>query len=379
MCPNVVKKNNMKIIHIALGKANPNRMNGVNKVVHQLANTQVGLGYDVTLWGIANNLDHNYPERKFKTVLFQQQKSKQVCPTLKAAIKSLPAETSVHIHGAFILEFYHISRLLLKANIPYTFTPHGSFVEAAMQKNKWVKKVYFELLEKKLIKDANAIQLLGINEFTHLDNLMTTHNKQLIPNGIDLTKIPTLPRSTEKEMVFGFCGRLDTYHKGLDLMLKGFQLFLNTGGQGRLELIGDGKDKPNLMGLAKKLGIDHKVVFHGALFGLPKFQTLRTFDVFLHTSRMEGFPMAILEAAALSIPCLTSDATNINSYIKDYQAGFPIATNTPSTIASAMLDALFHYRENELPTKGVQARNMVEECFDWTTIAKQLIEVYRAA
>ena len=27
----------MKIIHIVLGKANPNRMNGVNKVVHNLA------------------------------------------------------------------------------------------------------------------------------------------------------------------------------------------------------------------------------------------------------------------------------------------------------------------------------------------------------
>jgi len=172
---------------------------------------------------------------------------------------------------------------------------------------------------------------------------------------------------------------LDTYHKGLDLLLQGFQLYLKAGGEGRLELIGDGKDKPQLMELAEKLGIANKVVFHGALFGLPKFRTLRQFDVFLHTSRMEGFPMAVLEAAALSIPCLTSDATNINSYIRDYQAGFPIATNTPSTIANAMLDALLHYKGNKLHTLGQQARNMVEECFDWTTIAKQLIEVYRAA
>jgi len=162
-------------------------------------------------------------------------------------------------------------------------------------------------------------------------------------------------------------------------MLHGFQLFLKTGGQGRLELIGDGKDKPQLIELTKKLGIDHKVAFHGALFGLKKFQTLRQFDVFLHTSRMEGFPMAVLEAAALSIPCITSDATNINSYIKDYQAGFPLATNTPSIIASAMLDALFHYRENALPIFGQRARNMVETCFNWTNIAKQLIEVYQAA
>ena len=60
----------MKIIHLVLGKGNPNRMNGVNKVAYQLATTQTEMGHDVTLWGIANDLHKNYPERNFKTVLF---------------------------------------------------------------------------------------------------------------------------------------------------------------------------------------------------------------------------------------------------------------------------------------------------------------------
>jgi len=169
----------MKIIHIALGKANPERMNGVNKVVHQLASTQKALGYEVSVWGIANDLEHTYPARNFTTRLFQQHRNKMLCPLLKKAIHQLSNDHIIHIHGAFILEFYQITRLLKNRGIDYLFTPHGSFAAAAMEKNKWVKKVYFHLLEKELIKNAKAVQLLGVNELSHLKNMMPLANVQL--------------------------------------------------------------------------------------------------------------------------------------------------------------------------------------------------------
>lgn len=369
----------MRIIHIALGKANPERMNGVNKVVHQLASTQKALGYQVELWGIANDLEPTYPKRNFSTTLFQQHKNKSLSVELISAIKQLSKDTVVHIHGAFILEFFKITNLLTKQGIPYVFTPHGSFAEAAMEKNKWIKKIYFQLLEKRLIKNAKAVQLLGINEFNHLGKLVASKNKKLIPNGIDLKKIP-LSKSDSKstDFIFGFCGRIDTYHKGLDLLLKGFKIFTDKGGHGRLELIGDGKDRPKLQQFAQRLGIADRVVFHGALFGQAKFDVLYSFDVFLHTSRMEGFPMAVLEAAALSIPCLTSEATNVNSYIQQYDAGFALPVNIPESIASAMESAAFMHKfdAQQLQRKGANARKMVEHSFDWKNIAEELVETY---
>ena len=369
----------MKIIHIALGKANPERMNGVNKVVHQLASTQKELGYEVSVWGIANDLAHTYPARNFTTRLFQQHRYKRLCPLLKKAIHQLANDHIIHIHGAFILEFYQITRLLKNRGIAYLFTPHGSFAAAAMEKNKWVKKVYFHLLEKELIKNAKAVQLLGVNELSHLKNMMPLTNDQLIPNGIDLANLPKdLPARKNEQLIFGFCGRLDTYHKGLDLMLKGFKQFLENGGKATLELIGDGKDRPDLEKLVLKLGIQDKVVFHGALFGLKKFQTINQFDVFLHTSRMEGFPMAVLEAAALSIPCITSEATNINAYIRAYIAGIALSNNTPQCIAEAMTLTADFYQQNRLFIHGENARKMVATSFDWRNIAQQLVQAYAA-
>ena len=47
----------MKVIHLVLGRANPNRMNWVIRVVHNLATAQKMGGFDVSVWGITDSFD----------------------------------------------------------------------------------------------------------------------------------------------------------------------------------------------------------------------------------------------------------------------------------------------------------------------------------
>jgi len=312
----------MRIIHLVLGKANPERMNGVNKVAFNLASTQSELGWEVTLWGIANTLEVNYPARNFNTRIFQQLKNK------------LKIDESLKM---------------------------------AMTKNKLVKKIYFEAFESKLIQDAKYVQLLGINEFKYLDQLTQRANKCLIPNGQDLKTIYLSPQKkrTSDAPVFGFCGRLATFHKGLDLMLEGFQRYIYLGGEGTLELIGDSDERADLEKLANDLGITEYVIFHGKKFGKE-----------MHTSRMEGFPTAVLEAAGMKIPTITSDATNINSFVVKHQSGFILEKNTPEEIAQVMTTAAQQFSENKLKAMGERGRRMVKQDFDWKVIAEKLVEVY---
>lgn len=371
----------MKIIHLVLGKANPERMNGVNKVAYQLATTQTALGFDVMLWGIANNLEINYAPRQFKTQLFQQYTNKwRLDSQLIEAIKQLPKNTIIHIHGAFIPTFYRLSRLLKKQEIAYIFTPHGSFTEMAMSKNKWLKKWYFHYFETSLIRDAKRIQLLGIHEYEYLDQLTQEANKCLIPNGQDFSVIPdSLAKGSKNPViVFGFCGRLATFHKGLDLMLMGFQKYLQSGRTGWLEFIGDGDDRADLEQLSKELGVEDRVVFHGKKFGAEKFALLNKMDVFLHTSRMEGFPTAVLEAAAMHKPTITSEATNINDFVKKYQTGWTLQDNTPEEIAEVMRLAKQAFVDQQLEGMGERGKQMVKQEFDWKNIAQQLVAIYAA-
>ena len=367
----------MKIIHLVLGKGNPNRMNGVNKVAYQLATTQTEMGHDVTLWGIANDLELNYPDRNFKTVLFQQMKNKlKLDSNLRQAIEALSKDSIVHIHGSFIPEFFHVSKLLSSLDVPYVYTPHGALTEGAMVKNNFAKKMYFQLFESTLIKNAKAMQLLGIQEMEYTNNLINSNNKVLIPNGQDLSVIPSLDQVNNKEIVFGFCGRLATFHKGLDLLFEGFKMYLDNGKKGTLELIGDSDEREMLENLCQKLGITDQVVFHGKKFGEEKYELIGGFDVFMHTSRMEGFPTAVLEAAAMGKVCITSEATNINDYLRKFNAGLPMKINNKETIASTMAEALKLFDQDELEPIGKRAKEMVEKEFSWTNVSKQLIEVY---
>jgi hypothetical protein len=109
----------MEIIHIVLGKANPERLNGVNKVVFNLASEQTKAGKNVQLWGITDNPIHDYPERNFKTLLFKASKFPFLIDSdLKSAIKS--HKTSVfHLHGGWIPLFSSLAKLFAKHQIKY--------------------------------------------------------------------------------------------------------------------------------------------------------------------------------------------------------------------------------------------------------------------
>lgn len=114
----------MEIIHLILGKANPNRMNGVNKVVYQLATKQAESGKNVSVWGITKDLTHNYGERNFETILFKAKKNPfLIGRNLKDSIRKKKGKATFHLHGGWIPTYSTISRFLSKNNIPFVITP----------------------------------------------------------------------------------------------------------------------------------------------------------------------------------------------------------------------------------------------------------------
>ena len=104
----------MKIIHITLGKANPNRMNGVNKVVHSLATSQKNIGHDVEVLGLTNTGEIEKIERNYH-INFYRKKTFLLDTSLNVYIDEIdPYNSLVHMHGGFITDFYLIARQLNK-------------------------------------------------------------------------------------------------------------------------------------------------------------------------------------------------------------------------------------------------------------------------
>ena len=369
----------MKVIHVVLGKANPNRMNGVNKVAHQLAMNLHTHQVPVEIWGITKTPTEAVYPRPFSTRLFRSQPIyRDLDPKMMYAVSQEKRETLFHIHGGFITDFYKLTRLLNEMNFEYVYTPHGAFNKIALEKNKWIKKIYISRYEKSILRHAKAIQLLGQSEFDHLGTIIRLSNKVVIPNGQDFDEL-VFEFTTMKNRnvpVFGFCGRLDTYYKGLDFLLEGFASYCKKGGEGELWLIGDGPDRPQLEALCKEFHIDTRVQFMGARYGKDKLNRIANMDVFCHPSRSEGSPTAVLEAGALGKALIVSTATNVGSEVEKYNAGFHIRQSASKSIENAMFSFLKTYQSGEYLEFGKQAKEMVKIEFSWNAVTKKLIELY---
>ena len=370
----------MEIIHIVLGKANPNRMNGVNKVVYQLATHQAKAGRKVSIWGITKYAVHDYGNRNFQTKLFKAKKNIFNLDTslTRAIINSKERNVTFHLHGGWIPTFSTISKLFSKHKIPFVFTPHGAYNSIAMLKNKWVKKIYFQLFEKQLIKRAHTIHCIGKSEVIGMSSLIKSPNVFLMPYGYEKeNSAPTSISKKEKDFIIGFIGRLDIYTKGLDLLLNAFADFQKKNPNTKLWIVGDSNEKKVLEKMVAAKKLQQKVVLWGSKFGEEKNSLLERIHLFAHPSRNEGLPSSVLEAASMGIPCLTTEATNMGDAIRKYSCGISVENEDHKSIVDALMTLHEKWEKDQLHTLGQRAIEMVFKEFNWKGIVTEFDKLYQ--
>ena len=170
---------------------------------------------------------------------------------------------------------------------------------------------------------------------------MVQGNLVTVPN---LTELPVASRSdygiSEDAFVLMFLGRLDTWVKGLDLLVEAFSCLPPE--RFHLVLVGpdwhDGKAK--LQELANLFGCGDRVHFVGPVYGQKKWSLLRLADVFVSPSRWEAFSIAQAEAMAIGLPVVTSTKVNLAPDLRAADAALltPLAVE-PLAKAIAALEA----------------------------------------
>jgi len=367
----------MEIIHLILGKANPNRMNGVNKVVHQLVSKQFEFGEKVSIWGITKELTHNYEKRDFETRLFKANKNTFVLDKkLKKAILTKKSDVIFHFHGGWILTYFSLSYFLNKHSIPYIITPHGAYNTIAMQRSKWIKKVYFKLFERTVLNNSYKIHLIGESEIIGLQKMYKNSKTELIPYGFEATQTTSVEKINNTDFVIGFVGRLDIYTKGLDLLVNSFKEFQKGRSNAKLWIIGDSEEKVRLENLIKKNNISKKTTLWGKQFGEDKIKLMQQMDVFVHSSRNEGLPTSVLEACDLGIPVAVTKATNMGTSIESTNAGIVINNEDKYALTKAFLD-LYKKKENgQLTQLGINGQEMVKKIYNWKKVINEFNVLY---
>ena len=372
----------MKIIHLILGKANPERMNGVNKVVHALATQQHRTGADVAVWGITADLSDNYPAREFATRLFLAQRNPfGLAAELRAALREQAGvPTVVHLHGAFIPVYFSAARVLTSLGIPYVLTPHGSYSPAALRKSGFTKQVYGRVFESYLLRRAARVHCLGQSEITGVQRLNAQLPTALLPYGFEPPRpvAPATPAAPGRFRV-GFCGRLDDHHKGLECLLAGFAEFARQVPEAELWVIGDGPDRARVAAWAAAAPAG-SVQLLGSRYGDDKIGLLGQLDVFAHTSHYEGLPTAVLEAVALGVPCVVTEATNLGSYVREFGCGEVLATADAALLVAALHRLHAGWLATTAPSElATRCRQMVGTAFHWPTLLPAYEQMYQQA
>ena len=270
-------------------------------------------------------------------------------------------------------EYLTIAKELKKYNIPYITVPHGELGKEAQQKKHFKKVVANILFFNRFTKNAIAVQCLSQREF---DGTKFGCKKIIATNGI---AIPDIQKEyfLEEGLKFIYIGRLDAYHKGLDIMVQAVrkQQNLLRDNKCTFEIYG-----PNILGRAEQLqemidtaGVADIIKQYGPISGEDKKNLILESDIFIQTSRFEGMPLGILEAMSYGIPCLVTQGTTLGEEIEKVRAGW-MADTTADSVANVFKRCIAD--KSLLSKYGNNARCYVKDNFAWSKIAKKTIALY---
>jgi glycosyltransferase involved in cell wall biosynthesis len=226
----------------------------------------------------------------------------------------------------------------------------------------------YRLLVQLINRHCNALTIIAPAILSDLAELGINRPRiSNIPNGIPLGEPIRRPSPAPTRRLI-WTGRLAA-QKGIDVLLSALADVVAAGREFRLEIIGDGPDRPSLLALCNTLGLGDRIRFSGAIPKELIRAKLAGADVFVLPSRYEGMSNAALEAMEAGLPVLMTRCGGIDDYI-DHNIGWICEPNDRQGLAAALLEMLDTPNER-LSAMGSQARRLVERRFQIDEIGRQ--------
>ena len=283
------------------------------------------------------------------------------------------------IHGHWILPTGLVALVTGKLyRLPFVLTAHGG--DAFSMRSGLLSR-----LKKFVVRNASA---WTANTNTTANAILpgaTSYGCNIVPMGVDTTVFK--PISSEKQRQGNirrilFVGRL-VEKKGANVLLRAISLLPEEIRSGiRVDIVGDGAEKPVLIEQAQKSGIDMLVNFVGTVPNkeLPSF--LQKADVFVgpsivdSTGDTEGQGVVFLEAMACGLPVIASNVGGIAEVIENGVNGILVPPGDAEKLSLALNELLFDEEEQSRITgNGIE---VIKTQFTWDLASERFLGIFRS-
>jgi glycosyltransferase involved in cell wall biosynthesis len=259
---------------------------------------------------------------------------------LRRAIQDFGGADVLHGHSSKAGALARLGRWSRARRVVYT--PHAWYTQNPALGA--ASRTAYRLIERALAVVTDRIISVSSDEAEHAVELGIGRRKLvLIENGIETwtpAQVAQARAATRErlgiaadDVVVGFLGRLAP-QKAPDVTVRVFRQLLDERPTTRVVLAGDGPEAASVRALMGELGIADRVL------ALPRAngpEVIPAFDLFLMTSRYEGFPYVLLEALAAGCAIVTTPVGGVVDCVVDGVNGTVVDTLDPDPIARAVL------------------------------------------
>jgi colanic acid/amylovoran biosynthesis glycosyltransferase len=251
-----------------------------------------------------------------------------------------------HLHVHFGGAVSTVAMLAAEAwGFDYSMTIHGpeEFYEAEQcylpRKIERAKFIF-------CISDFCRSQLMKYSHPVHWNKM------HVVRLGVDTEEFRPVSREPKVPLQIVCVGRL-VAAKGQHILLQAFSRVRSKGQAVHLTYIGDGPDRTSLEREVAEYRLGEHVTFRGALNHDQTREQMAKADIFALASFAEGIPVALMEAMAMGIPCVSTSVAGIPELIRDNVDGLLVPPSSAESFASAIESlVLDHALRERLGTTG---------------------------
>ncbi|MFS0562941.1 glycosyltransferase [Terribacillus sp. 179-K 1B1 HS] len=187
--------------------------------------------------------------------------------------------------------------------------------------------------------------------------------------------VPTV-RTNHKNRTITFLGRIDNNQKQLEHALNVVKKLANENKYNDwiFNIYGSGPDETSVKKFIEDNNLSDRIKLKGTTSDVEG--VLSTTDIMILTSKYEGLPMALIEAASSGVPIVSYECSDgIKEIVKDNYNGYLVERNNEEDLFNKLTDLIGDLEKRQ--TMGNNAINHVKEKFSEDSILQKWIKIFK--